>query len=474
MKKTNNILVFSIFLYLLLGLIKVRFTANQLGFLADDIFFMIYAASGLVFILIFFFLKILKYRGSYIIFLAALFIIFTGFIVQYSIDSRQITTRSQTEIKNTGEENQTGMRLNSKYESGVYKKESIVYLAGFLAFLVIITALSKNVLILYHRYLLFALFTLVGFFAFVVFSKAGSYGGRFFQNMTPWEIFKITLSIVIAGYLYDYGSDLNKTRFGIPVLPVHSTGPLVLLWVTPLVFLVFIHDFGQLLIYSVLAVIMIFYASKRFAYIFISLFILITFTVGILNFSNYLPGDLKYINKRFDTWAHFWDKFPAEEEIDSLAFEEKPEYTEWRRDGWQVLNSYFAISEGGVLGKGFGLGNPNVIPLVKNDFIFAAILEEMGFFGGFLIILFFMIILYEGIKITFFSQHQFLKYLSLSLTLIFIIQVFIHIGGVVKFIPLTGVTLPLMSKGGFSFITSLSIIALLMAISHFNYLKSRD
>ena len=124
-------------------------------------------------------------------------------------------------------------------------------------------------------------------------------------------MFKITLSIVIAGYLYDYGSDLNKTRFLIPVPPLHSLGPLVLLWVTPLLFLVFIHDFGQLLLYSVLAVIMIFYASKRFAYIFISLFILITFTVVILNFSDYLPGDLKYINKRFDTWANFWDEFPA-------------------------------------------------------------------------------------------------------------------------------------------------------------------
>ena len=139
-----------------------------------------------------------------------------------------------------------------------------------------------------------------------------------------------------------------------------------------------------------------------------------------------------------------------------------------------MLNFYFALSEGGVLGKGFALGNPNVIPLVKNDFIFAAILEEMGFFGGVILILFFMIILYEGIKITFSAQHLFLKYMSLSLTLILIIQAFIHIGGVVKFIPLTGVTLPLVSKGGFSFITSLSVIALLMAVSHFNYLKSRN
>ena len=102
------------------------------------------------------------------------------------------------------------------------------------------------------------------------------------------------------------------------------------------------------------------------------------------------------------------------------------------------------------------------------------ILEEMGFFGGVILILFFMIILYEGIKITFSAQHLFLKYMSLSLTLILIIQAFIHIGGVVKFIPLTGVTLPLVSKGGFSFITSLSVIALLMAVSHFNYLKSRN
>jgi len=374
MKNRYTFLISLIFLYLLLGLLKIYLISQNLRFFSDRIFLFIYSGTGLALLLIYFILKFFKYRGSYTIFAAVFFLISTGFIIQYSIDSRIIPDNyDQAYIKDSDTQDE----FQAKYTKNLYEREVIIIAASLIVFLLTILVFSRGILILYNRYLLFAVFTIVGFFFLVMYSESGAYGGRFFNNMTPWEVFKITLVIVISGYLYDYGSDLNKTKFKLPAPPVHSLGPLILLWAIPLLFLIFIHDFGQLSIYSLLAVIMIFYASKRVSYIILSLLILVLFSAAIIYLSEYLPGDLKYINRRFDTWSHFWDNFPEKEKLNKLLIEENPAYMAWRQKNWQILNSFFAINEGGILGKGFGLGNPNVITFVKNDFVFAAVMEEI-------------------------------------------------------------------------------------------------
>lgn len=135
------------------------------------------------------------------------------------------------------------------------------------------------------------------------------------------------------------------------------------------------------------------------------------------------------------------------------------------KKGYQIAQSLFAISAGGFFGSGIGLGKPNFIPEVHTDFIFSAICEEMGMFGGAAIILLYFIFVYRGIKISLKLEDGFDKCVSVGITVMFAIQTFIIIGGVIKLIPLTGITLPFISYGGSSLLSSFIALGILQAVS---------
>lgn len=133
--------------------------------------------------------------------------------------------------------------------------------------------------------------------------------------------------------------------------------------------------------------------------------------------------------------------------------------------GYQITQSLFAIAEGGFFGTGLGRGNPAFIPLSYNDFIFSAISEEMGIFTGIGIVMLFMLLVYRGFKIALRQKNQFYRIIALGLSLMFGIQALIIIGGVMKIIPLTGLTLPFVSYGGTSVVTSFIALGILQGAS---------
>lgn len=133
--------------------------------------------------------------------------------------------------------------------------------------------------------------------------------------------------------------------------------------------------------------------------------------------------------------------------------------------GFQIVQSLFAINAGGFTGTGIGYGSPEFIPEVHSDFIFAAICEEMGVLGGMAVIMLYFILVYRGFKITLSVTNTFNKLVALGITIMFAFQTFIIIGGVIKFIPLTGITLPFISYGGSSMVTSFMALGILQAIS---------
>ncbi len=133
--------------------------------------------------------------------------------------------------------------------------------------------------------------------------------------------------------------------------------------------------------------------------------------------------------------------------------------------GYQITQSLFAIASGGFFGVGLGQGSPGYIPEVHSDFIFSAICEEMGMFGGVAIILLFFIFTYRGIKIALKLPDGFDKCVATGITVMFGMQTFIIIGGVIKMIPLTGITLPFISYGGSSLLSSFISLGILQAIS---------
>ncbi len=142
--------------------------------------------------------------------------------------------------------------------------------------------------------------------------------------------------------------------------------------------------------------------------------------------------------------------------------------------GYQITQSMFAISAGGFFGRGIGLGDPYLIPEVKTDFIFSAICEEMGIFGGIAVILLYFLLVYRGFKIALYIKDLFKKLVALGITLMFGFQTFIIIGGVIKLIPLTGITLPFISYGGSSLVSGFIALGILQALSKECYSGEED
>ena len=133
--------------------------------------------------------------------------------------------------------------------------------------------------------------------------------------------------------------------------------------------------------------------------------------------------------------------------------------------GYQIIQSLISISSGGYFGTGLGNGMPTAVPFSQTDFIFAAICEEMGMFTGFAIILLYFLITYRGIKISLKSTNEYLKAACLSLVIAIGFQTFIIIGGVIKLIPLTGITLPFVSYGGSSMVASFIMLGIITSVS---------
>ena len=132
--------------------------------------------------------------------------------------------------------------------------------------------------------------------------------------------------------------------------------------------------------------------------------------------------------------------------------------------GYQIAQSLFAIAAGGWFGRGLTQGRPNDIPVVESDFIFSAITEEFGVLFAICLILIYLGVFIHFLKIAMDVKGRFYKFLAYGFSICFIFQVFLTIGGVTKFIPSTGVTLPLISYGGSSVASTLIIFAIMQGI----------
>jgi cell division protein FtsW (lipid II flippase) len=152
-----------------------------------------------------------------------------------------------------------------------------------------------------------------------------------------------------------------------------------------------------------------------------------------------------HVQTRVDIWLDPW-----EDEYDK---------------GWQIVQSLYGIGDGGVTGRGLGRGNPDKIPYAESDFIFAAIGEEMGLIGASTVLMAFLLLIGAGLRIALRTDRTFEKLLATGLTTIVGIQAFIIIGGVVKVVPLTGITLPFVSYGGSSLLANYILLALLLRLS---------
>ncbi len=155
---------------------------------------------------------------------------------------------------------------------------------------------------------------------------------------------------------------------------------------------------------------------------------------------------VSHIQQRIDVWLDPW--------------------TDIAGKGYQITQSLFAIGAGGFFGTGIGLGSPEYIPKVHSDFIFSAICEEFGVLGGVAVIMLYFMLVYRGIRIAMQIENIFYKCIASGISIMFGFQSFIILGGVTKFIPLTGITLPFISYGGSSLAISFFAIAVIEAAAN--------
>ena len=135
--------------------------------------------------------------------------------------------------------------------------------------------------------------------------------------------------------------------------------------------------------------------------------------------------------------------------------------------GYQIQQSIYAVISGGLTGSGLGFGSPQYVPLAHSDFIFAAIVEEMGAVIGIAILVLFIILVLRILRVAMLlpAGQAFERLLLTGIAIHFFIQVFVMVGGTLNLLPLTGVTIPFLSQGGMALLVNLAEIGLVLGIA---------
>lgn len=252
-----------------------------------------------------------------------------------------------------------------------------------------------------------------------------SYGAKLsLMGIQPSEVIKLTFVFFMAALLS------KDTSFSAVVKATLIAGLHVGI-------LVLSRDLGSAVIFFVAYLVMIFVSTRKKSYLGIGL----AGGSAAAVIAYFLFG---HVRQRVSAWK------------DPMAV--------YQNEGYQIVQSLFAIGTGGWFGMGLCQGSPEVIPVVKNDFIFSAICEELGGIFAICLILvcmsFFLMIVNIALKI----KNPFYKLIALGLGTEYAFQVFLTIGGATKFIPMTGVTLPLVSYGGSSVMSTILMLAIIQGL----------
>lgn len=380
-------------------------------------------------------------------------------------------------------------------------------LFSFFAFTVAyIFCLRDDFLLFIQRHgFIIVLITLLPLTLAVITSSAGKAIG----NMTPWEPSKIPFLLGFAALLTARYKELARTYWGMP--SAREVVPLLAMALMPFIPFFALKDFGQMLVFSGAYATLYLVAVRRWPQLLLfvgSLFLV----VGILVVGA-LPQDVQEkvpllptlarpvqaalpsrIQQRFHLWLDGFDppspnvswwkkdydealaKDPKMKELaeQSATMQNTVNVDVWfDRVAFQPAQAIFGVAAGGTTGRGLGLGYSEVIPVADSDYIYAAIGEEMGLAGGAIVILALIVFVAAGVRTSLDARDMFTKLCSAGLTAFIGFQALVNIGGITRALPMTGITLPFVSHGGFSLITSFAMLGMLMAFSHRNAAETR-
>jgi peptidoglycan glycosyltransferase len=258
------------------------------------------------------------------------------------------------------------------------------------------------------------------------------------MSLQPGELAKIAVVLFLAAYLAEHRELLSvSTRrvLGMWLPPARQLGPLLLMWAVSLFVLVFERDLGSSLLLFAVFLVMLYAATGRASYVIVGL--------GLFSAGAYVAYRLfGHVQTRVAIWLH--------------------PFADAQGKGYQVVQSLFAFAAGGLTGAGPGRGLPTRIPFVTTDFIFSAIAEELGLLGAAAIVIAFLIFALRGLATASRARSDMAAFTATGLVASITVQAFVIVGGVSGLIPLTGITLPFISYGGSSILSTFIALALLL------------
>jgi cell division protein FtsW (lipid II flippase) len=258
------------------------------------------------------------------------------------------------------------------------------------------------------------------------------------MRFQPGEFAKIFLILFLAGYLREKREVLAQAR-------LKDLGPLLLIWGCAMAVLVLTNDLGGGLLYFGIFLAMLYVATAQVWFV----------AAGAAMFvggAALVYTQVGRVAERVRMWLDPWSDADG--------------------GGYQTIQSIYSIANGNFGGTGFGQGTftdadgNQLIPYVSTDFIYSALAQELGLIGISALLLVYMLFAARGFRIAMLAQDGFSKLLAVGLTFCFTLQTFIIVGGIVRLIPLTGITLPFVSYGGSSIVANFVLLALLLLVSN--------
>ena len=261
-------------------------------------------------------------------------------------------------------------------------------------------------------------------------------------SFQPVELAKLALVVFFASYFTEKREllTLPTLRVGNRLLPDPRTlGPILLAWGFSLLIMTAERDVGFSLLVFVVFVLMLWMTTGRVAYLLVGA---VLFAIGA-----FIGAHLfSQVGERVSVWLNPWNQATT--------------------NGYQLVQGEYALGSGGLAGVGLGLGHPGLIPVVTSDFIFAAIGEELGLLGTTAVVVAFVVLVGAGLRIALAARSEFTKLLAAGFTLTIGLQAFFIMAGIVRILPLTGVTLPFVAYGGSSLLANYILVALLVRCSN--------
>jgi cell division protein FtsW (lipid II flippase) len=254
----------------------------------------------------------------------------------------------------------------------------------------------------------------------------------------PGELAKIMLIVFLAGYLREKREVLAQGR-------IKDYGPLLVIWGAAMLVLIETKDLGSALLYFGIFLAMVYMATGRAL---VAAAGLVLFVGGASLVYHYVPRVQERVSVWLDPWQDVHDT------------------------GYQSAQALYSIGNGGFGGTGFGKGTfsnsggGQLIPEVKTDFIYSALAQELGLIGASALILVYMLVVLRGMRVALLADDGFSKLLAAGLTFGFALQTFIIVGGVLRILPLTGITFPFISYGGSSLLANFLMLAGLLLVSN--------